>query len=65
MEKLREATDKTNLMRLAGQEELATLRFMKLKNGVPTPYLLQKIKSRESDTHHIVLGVRKETGGKA
>ena len=60
-EKLREATGKTNLIRWAGQEELVTIPFLKLKDGVPTPYMLQTIKSRESDTHHIVLGIREET----
>ncbi len=63
-ERLRAATGKANLMRWAAQEELAELPFLKLKNGVPTPYTLQTIKSRESDTNHIVLGVREETGGK-
>ena len=39
--------------------------LLKLKDGVPTSYSLQTIKSRESDTHHIVLGVREGKGGKA
>jgi hypothetical protein len=31
-----------------------------MKNGVPTPYTLQTIRTRESDRHHIVIGVKKE-----
>ena len=64
-EALREALDKTNLIHWAGQQETVELSFQKLKNGVPTPYSLQTIKSRESDTQHIVLGVREGKGGKA
>jgi hypothetical protein len=57
-EKLREALGKTNLLRWVGQQETVEVPFMKLKNGVPTPCSIQTIKSRESDTNHIVLGVR-------
>ena len=64
-ERLREALSKTNLTRWIGQQETVELPFLKLKNGVPTPCSLQTIKSRESDTHHIVLGVREGKGGKA
>ena len=64
-ETLREATGKAGLMRLAAQEELVSIPFLRLKNGVPTRCSLQTIKSRESDSQHIVLGVREETGGKA
>ena len=64
-ERLREALNKTNLMRWVGRQETIELPFQKLKNGVPAPYLLQTIKSRESDTQHIVLGVREGKGGKA
>ena len=64
-ERLREALSKTSLTRWIGQQETVELPFLKLKNGVPTPCSLQTIKSRESDTHHIVLGVREGKGGKA
>ncbi len=64
-ERLREALSKTNLMRWIAQQETVELPFLKMKNGVATPCSLQTIKSRESDTHHIVLGVREGKGGKA
>ena len=57
---LREATGKANLIRLAEQNESVTLPFRRVKNGVPTPYTLQTIRTRESDRHHIVIGVKKE-----
>ena len=59
-EKVREAVAKANLTRWMEQEEAAALPFLKLKNGVPTPYSLQTIKTRESDRQHIVIGVRQE-----
>ena len=58
--KLREATSKANLICLAEQEESIQLSFAKLKNGVPVPYSLQTIRTRESDHHHLVIGVRQE-----
>ena len=58
--KVREATSKANLIKLAGQEEAVTLSFRKRKNGVPTPYSLQTIKTRESDNSHIVIGIRQD-----
>ena len=64
-EALAQALSKTNLLRWIGQQETAELSFTKLKDGVPTPYTLQTIKSRESDTNHIVLGVREGKGGTA
>ena len=60
LEKVKEATSKTNLIRLAEQEEALTLSFCKEKNGVSTAYSLQTIKTRESDHHHIVIGMRQE-----
>ena len=56
--KVREATAKANLIRLAEQEETLALTFCKQKNGVAVSYSLQTIKTRESDHHHIVIGVR-------
>ena len=55
-----EATAKTNLIRLAEQEESLSLTFSKEINGVSVPYSLQTIRTRESDHHHIVIGVRQE-----
>jgi EAL domain-containing protein (putative c-di-GMP-specific phosphodiesterase class I) len=60
VQKLREATSKANLIHLAEQEESIRLSFAKLKNGVPVPYSLQTIRTRESDHHHLVIGIRQE-----
>ena len=60
VDKVRQATGKANLMRWVGQQETVTLSFRKLIQGVPTPYSLQTIKTRESDNHHIVIGIRRE-----
>ena len=60
VEKVRTAVSKVNLMRWAGQEETASLSFRKLRGGVQTPYILQTIKTRESDDHHVVIGIRPE-----
>ena len=59
-ERLREATGKHNLTWWADEEEAVALSFHKLKNGMPVPYTLQTIRTRESDDHHIVIGVRQE-----
>ena len=59
-ERVREATGKTNMIRLAEQEEVLALSFSKMKNGTEVPYSLQTIKTRESDHHHIVIGIRQE-----
>ena len=58
-EKIREATGKGTLMGWAGKEETITLSFRKKSSGLR--YTLQTIKTRESDDHHIVIGVRQES----
>ena len=59
-QKVREATSKANLIRLAEQEEPLTLTFSKETDGTATPHSLQTIRTRESDHHHVVIGVRQE-----
>ncbi|MBR3239010.1 MAG: amino acid permease [Oscillospiraceae bacterium] len=59
-EKVRDATAKPNLMRWIGQEETEALSFMKTGDRGETAYILQTIKTRGSDDHHIVIGVRQE-----
>ena len=59
-EKVREATSKANLTHWVGRGGAIALPFRKLRNGMPVPYLLQTIKTRGSDDHHIVVGVRQE-----
>jgi len=60
IQKVTDAISKTNLIQLAEQEETLTLTYCKKKNGVTTSYSLQTIKTRESDHHHVVIGVRQE-----
>jgi hypothetical protein len=60
VDKVRQATGKANLMQWIGEQETVALSFRKLRQGVPTPYTLQTIKTRESDSHHIVIGIRQE-----
>ena len=59
-QKVREAVSKENLIRLAEQEEAFTLSFCREINGTAAPYSLQTIKTRESDHHHVVIGVKQE-----
>ena len=59
-QKVREATSKANLIHLAEQEDVLALTFCKEKNGIAKPYSLQTIKTRESDHHHVVIGVKQE-----
>ena len=59
-EKVREATSKPSLMRWAGQEETESLPFLRTEEGGETAYILQTIKTRESDSHHIAIGVRQQ-----
>ena len=59
-ETLKKETGKLSMMRWAGQEETISLPFRRERDGILTPYLLQTIQTRESDNHHIVIGVRPE-----
>ncbi len=58
--KLKEATTKESLSRVVEQEEVIRLPFRKMENGTSVPYSLQTIRTRESDHHHIVIGIRQE-----
>ena len=60
VEKVREATGKANLLRWIGQDEVMSLSFGKRLQGRTLPYTLQTIKTRESDDHHILIGVRRD-----
>ena len=59
-QKVGDAISQANLVRLAEQEETLSLTFHKEKNGTAAPYSLQTIRTRESDHHHVVIGVRPE-----
>lgn len=57
---VRAAIDKDNLLSWVEQDEPMTLAFHKQRDGRPTAYSLQTIKTRESDDLHIVIGIRQE-----
>ena len=60
VEKVKEVLKKANLTQWIGQEEPMALTFRKRRAGQPAVYSLQTIRTRESDNHHIVIGVRQE-----
>ena len=64
-EKVRDATGKANLMRWVGQEETESLSFLKTGDGGKVAYILQTIRTRGSDDHHIVIGVRQQGRGES
>ncbi len=55
---LSDALQRTALMKQINSGEEVSIRFSMLKNGKPVPYLLKTIRTRASDTHHIVIGVQ-------
>lgn len=59
-ERIHKSLSKNNLMQWISQEETETLSFCRQKNGELEPCILQTIKTRSSDNHHIVIGVRPE-----
>jgi len=60
LEKVREATGKASLTRWTDRKEPVAILFSRQTAGGPVPYSLQTIKTRGSDDHHIVVGVRPE-----
>ena len=59
-ERLGEVLSKANLIRWIGQEDMSKVSFRRMRDGRLKPYILQAIKTRSSDDHHIVIGVRPE-----
>jgi hypothetical protein len=57
-EKVKTATSKANMIRLAEQQESISVPFSRKVGDVSAQYVLQTIRTRESDTHHIVIGIR-------
>lgn len=57
---LKDTISKANLLHLAEQNETISLSFCMMKNGQTKPYSLQTIKTRESDRHHVVIGLKQE-----
>ena len=59
-ERLREVLSKNSLIRWISQEDKGEVSFSRMREGKLKPYILQAIKTRSSDDHHIVIGVRPE-----
>ncbi len=59
-QKVSDAISKANLIRLAEQDDTLNLSFGRMMEGLAVSYTLQTIRTRESDHHHVVLGVGKE-----
>ena len=59
-ERLREVLSKNSLIRWISQEDMSEVSFSRMREGKLKPYILQAIKTRSSDDHHIVIGVRPE-----
>ena len=59
-ERLREVLSKSSLIRWISQEDKSEVSFSRMREGKLKPYILQAIKTRSSDDHHIVIGVRPE-----
>ena len=56
--KLADVLQKTTLMKLVNSGQEVTVPFNMMKDGAAVPYSLQTIKTRASDTHHVVIGVQ-------
>ena len=59
-ERLREVLSKNSLIRWISQEDMSEVSFSRMREGKLKRYILQAIKTRSSDDHHIVIGVRPE-----
>ena len=59
-DRLREVLSKSSLIRWISQEDMGEVSFSRMRDGKLKPYILQAIKTRSSDDHHIVIGVRPE-----
>ena len=59
-ERLREMLSKSSLLSWISRSDMGEVTFGRLRNGRKKPYILQTIKTRSSDDHHIVIGVRPE-----
>jgi diguanylate cyclase (GGDEF)-like protein len=59
-EMVRRQTSKENLVKLADRMQEIELTYTKIQNGTSIPYKLQTIRTRESDHHHIVIGIKQE-----
>ncbi len=60
VERIREVLSRESLTRWVGQEEDGEASFRRMRGGVEKPYTLQTIRTRSSDDHHVVIGVKPE-----
>ena len=56
---LREALERTKMIRMAERGESLEIPFLRERDGQMVRFALQTVRTRESDHRHIVLGVRK------
>ncbi|MDO5476167.1 MAG: EAL domain-containing protein [Eubacteriales bacterium] len=56
--RVEEAVRKENLVKWLGKEETVALNYHILRDGKPVEYCLQTIRTRNSDDHHVVIGIR-------
>ena len=61
LNRVRGALEKEALERWIGREESLTLSFDRQVAGTQRRYCLQTIRTRGSDDHHIVIGLRPES----
>ena len=61
LETVREAVRKENMLKWLGMGDTVSLSYRRTGDGEETlPYRLQTIRTRSSDDHHIVIGIRRE-----
>jgi len=59
-EKVRKAIRKENILNWLGRGDMVPVCYRRREDGGFRPYCLQTIRTRNSDDHHIVIGVRPE-----
>ena len=59
-ETVRESLRKVNLVKKAGKEDTEKILFRKTADGGQVQYSLSTIRTRGSDDHHVVIGIRRE-----
>ncbi|MBO5574231.1 MAG: EAL domain-containing protein, partial [Clostridium sp.] len=60
LERVRNAVSRENLAKWASGSEAPEISYRRSREGVTVPYHMQTIRTRSSDDHHIVIGIRRE-----
>lgn len=60
LDRVKAATNRDSLMRWLEGDENVALSYQRRVGGALRPYCLQTIRTRSTDDHHIVIGVRPE-----